>query len=76
MHQQSCCLRDLGSRPAWVWKFHMCAASKSPVLETVPGPITSIVVSWATGVQNDVEMRMANATMKGLDPRGPSRAIC
>jgi hypothetical protein len=54
----------------------MCAASKSPVLETVPGPITSIVVSWATGVQNDVEMRMANATMKGLDPRGPSRAIC
>jgi hypothetical protein len=50
----------------------MCAASKSPVLETVPGrgPITSIVVSWATGVQNDVEMQKANATMKGLDPRG------
>jgi hypothetical protein len=29
---------------------------KSPVLETVPGrgTITSIVVSWATGVHNDV----------------------
>jgi hypothetical protein len=34
------------------------------------GPITSIAVSWVTGVQNDVEMKMANATMKGLDQRG------
>jgi hypothetical protein len=35
-----------------------------------------MVVSWATGVQNDVEMQMANATMKGFGSAWPSRAIC
>jgi hypothetical protein len=33
-----------------------------------------MVVSWATGVQNDVEMQMANATMKGFGSAWPSRA--
>ena len=31
-----------------------------------PGPITNIVVSWATGVQEDVEIQMDNPTMKGF----------
>jgi hypothetical protein len=35
-----------------------------------------MVISWATGVQNDVEMQMANATMKGFGSAWPSRAIC
>jgi len=34
-----------------------------------------MVVSWATGVQNDVEMQMANATMKGFGSAWPSRDL-
>jgi hypothetical protein len=32
-----------------------------------------MVVSWATGVQNDVEMQMASATMKGFGSAWPSK---